>query len=950
MEENKRQEGEAVNAETAVLPVELVPQEAKSSRFGTFFLWLERKGQGNLPLLLAFLLPFVIFTVCLAVQGVYPFGDRQIINYDGWHQYYPFLLNLWDHFREGTSLLYDWSMGMGTNFLSMLSYYGASPLNLLIALAPEREFRLLFMLFTAVRIALAGGFFALFLRKVMKARGWSIAFFALGYALCGYLMGYYWNNMWLDCVALYPLLCWGEVKLFREGKSSFYILILAITLFSNYYIGFMCCVFTALLFFVLCVLDRVSFLDFVKKGFRLLLSTLLGAAVPAVLLLPALFGLFNTASTTNLGGGVYVSFYESIRDLLAPLSSFHIPAVMDGLPNLSTSAILVLFAFAFLWAKKISLREKLCGFFVVIVLLVSMNFSVFNYAWHGFHFTNMIPYRFAFLFAFAVVVMAYRYYQKAAGDFDWIDALGMLIFSFLIAFCAFGYYPSGAVLATVAVFAAGIMLCAFFSVKILPRKVFSSVVCFLLALEMAFSAYLGTREVGTTGYSDYFNGKTGEEMMELVGIAEEREEGKENFYRLESTEWWSLNDSCLYGYNGISQFASSANRRVSYFLQALGMPADPGSNRFVYVHGTPLADTMLGIKYLVNKNGVLTDTGLIPLAGGTNETTAALYECENFAGLGFLLESDAAAFEFDLSMPVYERQNELFSAITGLEGDLFFPIAARNAELTGLEAENPYASSFEVKGEASGGEEIERVIRLEYEVPQSGMVYIYADVPLANYTQVNNAWHCIEDYPNFFSAGYFAKGESFRLRTVLHEETTEEFTDWATFYVCCMNEALWKEGLARLQDERMQIEKMGDTELTATVTAKKDGYLYTSIPMEEEGSWTVLVDGEEAEVIPFAGSFVGVMLEEGEHEISFSYRPLGFSKGRWISLGAICLLILLFVWEKKGHKLFPETPAKKRREKSPQETGLEEQTEKNEEKGENALDHTEIDVDHAQGD
>ena len=256
-----------------LLPIDKsAPLQEKRSRLKNVLLVLEEKGQGNLPLLLAFLLPLLIFTVCLAIQGVYPFGDRQIINYDGWHQYYPFLLKLWDHLREGTSLLYDYSMGMGTNFLSMLSYYGSSPLNLLIALAPEREFRLLFMAFVAIRIAFSGFSLAFFLKKVFHSRGWSIAFFGLGYALCGYLMGYYWNNMWLDCVALYPLLCWATVKLFREGKSSLYILLLAITLFSNYYIGYMCCVFTVVVFFVLCVLDRVRFSDFIRKGFRLLFA------------------------------------------------------------------------------------------------------------------------------------------------------------------------------------------------------------------------------------------------------------------------------------------------------------------------------------------------------------------------------------------------------------------------------------------------------------------------------------------------------------------------------------------------------------------------------------------------------------------------------------------------------------------------------------------------------
>ena len=866
--------------------------------------FLHKTGSGPLPGILSFLLPFLVFSVCLAIEGVYPFGDRQIINYDGWHQYYPFLLKLWDHFHEGTSLLYDWSMGMGTNFLSMLSYYGSSPWNLLLLLVPVREFRVLFTLFTALRIGFAGYFTGLFLKKGMGASGFSIPFFAMGYALCGYLMGYYWNNMWLDSIALFPLLCLGTVKLFREGKSTLYIASLSLCLFANYHIGYMCVLFTVLLFFILCVLDRVSFSGFFRKGFRLFLAGIWGAAIPAVLLLPAFFGLFNTVSTTG-SVPVYVSFYESVRDLITPLVSFHEPAVMDGLPNLTTSALLALFAFAFLWAKKISLREKLCAFFLVLFLLFSMNFSVLNYVWHGMHFTNMIPYRFAFLFSFTVVVMAYRYYQKAASSFDWIDGAGMFLFAAFVSFCAFGYYKGSSLLATVAVFGAGIVLCALYSVKILSRRSFSVILCLILALEMTCSAFLGTGAVGSTGYSDYFDGQKGEEVQALVDLAREREK-ETPFFRLETTEWRSLNDSCFYHYNGVSQFASSANVRVSTFLQALGMPADPGSNRFVYVHGTPLADALLGVKYLISRNGYLSDPGLSCVSPATNQKSTALYEYTTTPGICFLTEKEAGSLTLKENQTPFERQNEIFSALTGLEGDLFLPVSATGEKHLNLEATHQGNGYYEYTCPAlEEGAESERVLRLEYTVPESGMIYIYADVPLANYVQVNNAWHCIEEYPNLFDAGYFSAGSTFQLRAVIQEETREKFSDHAVFSVCRMDQALWEEGLSRLTEGKMEIETWEDTRVTGRVNAKKDGYLYTSIPMERE-CWEVKVDGETVPVTPFAGAFVGVYLSRGEHQVEIIYSPLGYAKGKWISLSSLLLLAALFYWEKKGHVIFPE--------------------------------------------
>ncbi|MBQ3075319.1 MAG: YfhO family protein, partial [Clostridia bacterium] len=721
------------------------------------------------------------------------------------------------------------------------------------------------------------------------------------------MMGYFWNNMWLDTVALYPLLCLATLKLFREGKSSLYIFVLALSLFSNYYIAYMSCIFTVLVFFILCVVDKVRFVDFLKKGLRFALASLWGAAISAVLLLPAFFGLLNTAST-NGSPSLYVSFYESIRDLIAPLISFHDPAVMDGLPNLATAAILSLFAFAFLWAKRIGLREKLCAFFLLIFLLVSMNFSVLNYFWHGMHFTNMIPYRFAFLFAFAVVVMAYRYYKTGMEDFDYIDAIGMILFSGLTAFCAFGYYDTFSIIASVAVFVIGILLTALFAVKILPRRYLALAVSLVLVVETVASAWMGTKAVGFSSYSGYYDLETGEEVCEMVEIAKKSQEDSEEFYRLETTEWRSLNDSCFYNYNGISQFASSANRHVARFLQALGMPADPGSNRFVYVHGTPLANTALGIKYLVHKNGYLSDDGLTCISPADNDTTAALYENQGFSGLGFMIEEAAGDFSFDMSQAAYERQNALFRAMTGLEGDLLTVIPTAQEKHLNLTAEDRGNGYYEYEAKPLPAGEVSRVLNFSVKVPKTGMIYIYADVPKANYVQVNNNWHAIDEYPNFFSAGKFSANESFTLRAVVDEAGSSEFTDHALFYVCTFDEELWQEGLARLQDEKMEIAVFEDTYIKGIVKAEKDGYLYTSIPMEPEHSWEISVDGEPVEIVPFNGSFVGLYLPEGDHVVEFSYSPLGYAKGRWISLVAILLWAALILWERRGHKLVPEKP------------------------------------------
>ena len=107
-----------------------------------------KKGLGrffsnNSFVILAFVLPFLIMLLNFAIKRFAPFGDQQILVVDLWHQYYPFLVDFQDKIISGQSLLHSWTNGMGGNYLTLLSYYVASPINFLTAFVPAsflREF------------------------------------------------------------------------------------------------------------------------------------------------------------------------------------------------------------------------------------------------------------------------------------------------------------------------------------------------------------------------------------------------------------------------------------------------------------------------------------------------------------------------------------------------------------------------------------------------------------------------------------------------------------------------------------------------------------------------------------------------------------------------------------------------------------------------------------------
>ena len=187
---------------------------------------------------LAFLFPFLGMCIVMAVRGFIPFGDTSMLYSDMYHQYYPFFVEFRNTLRSGKSLLYSWSIGMGVDYLGLISYYLASPLNLLSVLVPEGLVLEYFSLLVPIKLGLASLFFAIFLKHIFKKNDLSISLFGAFYGLCAWGLGFQWNIMWLDTFALLPLVMLGMVRLLTQRKFMLYTLTLFLSILANYYIGF----------------------------------------------------------------------------------------------------------------------------------------------------------------------------------------------------------------------------------------------------------------------------------------------------------------------------------------------------------------------------------------------------------------------------------------------------------------------------------------------------------------------------------------------------------------------------------------------------------------------------------------------------------------------------------------------------------------------------------------
>lgn len=124
-----------------------------------------------------------------------------------------------------------------------------------------------------------------------------------------------------------------------------------------------------------------------------------------------------------------------------------------------------------------------------------------------------------------------------------------------------------------------------------------------------------------------------------------------------------------------------------------------------------------------------------------------------------------------------------------------------------------------------------------------------------------------------------------------------------TVRAAVLDDPLFRRGVEKLQSSTLQITDFETTHITGTIDCDRSGLLYASIP--QDGSWSVYVDGEEAELSLVGNVMVAVPVTQGAHTVEYVYHNAAFSLGWKIS--AICVLLLALTApiyyhkRKKGH-------------------------------------------------
>ncbi|MEG1848110.1 MAG: YfhO family protein [Lachnospiraceae bacterium] len=829
--------------------------------------WLQR----NYIYLLSFMIPVVIMITIFIARSIFPFGDRSFLHVDMYHQYFPFLTEFYHKLKSGDSLLYSWNTGIGSNFLALFVYYLSSPFNWLSVLIPE-PYLIEFMTYLVVfKIGLCGLTFAVYLKNHYAIAHPGIIFFAVFYALSGYMAAYNWNVMWLDCLFLAPIIILGLERLVKEGKCNLYCIALGLSILSNYYISIMICIFLVLYFLVLLVNTKEKG----KACLRFTIYSLLAGGMAAVLLLPEL-EMLGLTEFTNSDFPSKLTSYFSFWDVLSRhCMTIDVEIGLKHWPNIYCG-VAVFFLFPlYVMCRKIPLREKFPKVLLLVFLLISFSYNIPDFIWHGFNYPDSLPARQSFLYIFLLLTLCFEAFLHLR-EFSHTEICRVFFGAAVFLLLCEKLVTKDTYELTTAAFLITAVVLLLYAVLIYYDRHHVELTNLLWLCALSFvilEAGINTAiiSVPTVSRTDYLASHD-----ELETLTARCKESDPDFYRMDKYKRLTQNDAMLIGYPSASLFSSTSNALVKEFYETYGMKS---SRVFYSFEGaTPLTSALLSTKYMFSNTKKETDS-LYKLVD--QEADTYLYQNTYSLPLGYVIDSDLhEVFSDDevvqsvlsdgshetsaeRALNPIERQNLLASHL-GMDETIFEELSVMSNET------NAAISTFST-----------------IEVMQDAHIYALVGNKKVNTVTAsfNGTTETFKKLKNAYilDLGYHTAGSTVTLTG--EEEASLSLSAYA------LNETNLATLIDTLSAHPMVIDSYDSTHILGHVAVAEAGNLVLSIGYEP--GWHVTVDGVETEVNLFENAMISVPLTAGEHTIALTFYPNSLTIGAIIS--AICLLLFLAV-------------------------------------------------------
>ncbi|MDO4668001.1 MAG: YfhO family protein [Streptococcus sp.] len=842
----------------------------------------------------AFLIPFFIMFSIYLVNEIFIGSDTSPLLGDGFHQYVIFDNTLRNILHGTDSIFYTFNSGLGQNFYALMSYYLGSFLSPFVYFFDNSSMPDAVYLFTLVKFGLIGLSTFISLKGIFKKIPiFLVLFLSTSFALMSFSVSQLEIKTWLDAFILAPLVLLGLHKLILRKGRTLYFTSLSILFIQNYYFGYMMAIFLTFWYVIQISWD---FKDRIKSLLDFIVVSTLSAVTSLIMLLPTFLDLRMHGETLT---PVTILFTEKswYLDIFAKnfVGSFD-TTKYGSIPMIYVGILPLLLAILFFTLRSIKFHVKLSYLVFILVFIVSFRFQFLDLLWQGMHAPNMFLHRYSWLFSLLIIYMASESLNRLQ-EIRWKN----LVFSFLLLASAFittallsnqQHYkflkPENYIL-TLEFFVAYFLIFGIFTKSYISKKVFSITILFFVAFELSLNSYYQISGISKewvfasrSSYSKNLN-----EINKLVEYAKNE---NTDFFRTETLDPQTGNDSMKFNYNGISQFSSVRNTLTSSVLDKLGFKSAGTNLNLRYENNTILMDSIFGIKYNLSEKNPQ-KFGFSP---NQSEKSVTLYKNKFSLGLAFLTNDVYRDVKFtNLTL---DNQTNFLNQLTGFHYKYYNKVDSQ------VNDRNLKISNDKVSAEVDK-ENNENFATATYtlNVPKNSQVYVnLPDISFSNDNQtdvditvndVTNRYPTNNVFP-FFNLGYFEEDQSLTVKFTFPDNATVSFHTPEFFTVDVDN---YQAVVNKLTEQSVTTTTHLNT-VTTNYQANKDSSLFFTIPYDK--GWSATLNGHPISLKKAQNGFMKVDVKKGKGVVKLQFIPNGLKEGVFAFFIGILLFVIYNHWRK----------------------------------------------------
>lgn len=838
---------------------------------------------------LAFVIPFIMVCIVFASKKITPFGSHNLLFSDMGAQYLPFLSAFRHQLLTHGVHLFSFGLSLGDNVTPLIAYYLLSPFNLLVLLFPQNLLPTTISVIIIFKIASIGLTTSIFLRRVYQSTSYSIVWFSTAFSLCGFVAMNFYTIMWLDALILLPLVALGIHRLIDKNRFDLYIVTLLLSIVTNYYLGYMTCLFSVLYFcYLIFKNSEVRFTATLKQSLTKIRdffsASLLTGGVSAILLIPTFKAMLATGKGTfdAASFNLLPTFGLGALSQLEPASSNYLIRIFHY-PSFYVGILVFLLLITYYYTEEIPQHYKNMSAGLLGILFLSMWVRVLNTGWHMLQQPAGFPFRNVFYFSFVCVFLAFEAWQthpgKVLNDMQKLAVIGTAIG--IIVLGKIGFFIDAKIVgpdfsSTITRLAPPIHLtlltCLLIIIEatflFLKRQTYTTltIITLISFAEIGgnfFKSMYGMAFGNQQLYSKYFQ----IEYTQLDKLTDK----DQSFYRLNNqsslvdaamgTKYNNYNDSLLFNYFGVSSYSSTLDNQTRDMLHRLGLFSK--NVRRISSQGiSPLVDTLLAMKYTNYPN------------------QPSPMRNPNYAGIGFSTPENLATV--NLSTNIYQNQLRLLKQLNAPAQTILPPTILSEQVTRSQENPTNYLHTLRLK------------------VATTGPLFGYSSHVIYPSLRING----INQPPRIHATGhrYLMKFGSHRkneLVTISFASKHQHLSHNTQFF--SYDEKKYATFIRSLRIRQFKLDSVSTpTHISGMATGTtKNKILFLSIP--KETGWSAKVNGKSVQIKSVASHLMGIPLKQGNNAVNLTYTVPGFKAGAIIS--TISLLgLCLFTWQVRRKK------------------------------------------------